>query len=100
MSTIEQRIYDGDRAREVLDNEQFKLAFDAITAEIIEQWKQAPARDAAGRESLWTMLKLAERLKLALSSTLDTGKLAKAELERQRTLKERAAQWITPTSRY
>lgn len=100
MSTIETRLYDGDRAREVLENEQFNLAFDAIQAEIVEQWKQAPARDHTGREALWTMLKLSERLKLALTSTLETGKLAKAELERKQTLAERAKSLVYPTSRY
>jgi hypothetical protein len=95
--SIEQKIYDGDRAQEVLENEQFNLAFEAIQLEIIEQWKNAPARDAEGREKLWTMLKLADKFKLALQSTLDTGKLAKMELQHQQTLAQRAKEWLMPS---
>lgn len=87
---IEQRIYNGDRAREVLENEAFAAAFADMKTEIVEQWKTAPARDNAGREQLWQLLKLAEKLELILRSSLDTGKLAKKELQHQQTLVERA----------
>ena len=97
MSTIEQRIYNADRANKVLDNEQFNLAFDAIEQEIIEQWKNAPARDEDGREKLWLMLKLAGKFKLALQTTLDTGKLAKAELVHKQSIASRAKDWLTPS---
>jgi predicted ArsR family transcriptional regulator len=94
MSTLEQRLARGDRAREVLENEEFNSAFEAIQQEIIEQWKSAPARDADGREKLWTMLKLSDKLKAALTSTLETGKLAKAELQHKQSIGDRARSWI------
>jgi hypothetical protein len=94
MSTLEQRLARGDRAREVLENEEFNLAFEAIQQEIIEQWKSAPARDADGREKLWTMLKLSDKLKAALTSTLETGKLAQAELQHKQSMLDRAKSWI------
>jgi len=86
---IEQRIYNGDRAREVLENEAFVEAFNAIETEVIEQWKSSPARDAAGRESMWTYLMLLSKLKAQLTQTLETGKLAQMELQHKRTLAER-----------
>jgi hypothetical protein len=87
---IEQRIYQGDRAREVLENEAFGAAFADIKQEITEQWKQSPARDHEGREKLWQLLKLADKLEATLRSALETGQLAKLDLQHQRTLAERA----------
>lgn len=86
---ITQRISTGNRAKEVLDNEAYQAAIQAIKDEVIEQWKQAPSRDEAGREKLWMMYKLAEKLEATLKSTLETGKLASLELNHQQTLLER-----------
>lgn len=87
--TPEQRIYNGDRANEVLENEAFIQAFDDIENEVIEQWKNSPARDEAGREKLWTYLMLLKKLKAQITTTLETGKLAKLDLEHKKSLKER-----------
>ena len=89
MTTIEQRIYNGDRANEVLENEAFIQAFDDIENEVIEQWKNSPARDEAGREKLWTYLMLLKKIKAQITTTLETGKLAKLDLEHKKSLKER-----------
>jgi len=88
-TTLEQRLYNGDRAREVLENEEFIAAFEAIEQELLETWKHSPARDPDGREKLWAYLHLLTKVKTQLTQTLETGKLAKLELEHQRTLKER-----------
>jgi hypothetical protein len=87
---LNQRLYNGDRAREVLENEAFTDAFSAIETEILSQWKSSPARDQAGREKLWLMLSLLNKVKTVITTTLETGKLAKIELEHKRTLAERA----------
>lgn len=90
MATIEQRIYDGERAREVLDNEAFAAAFSDIKQEISDTWAASPARDAEGREHLYQLLRLADKLEATLRKSLDTGKLAKQELAHKRSLAERA----------
>lgn len=87
--TLEERLYNGDRAKEVLENEQFIAAFESIEQEIIDQWKTAPARDAEGREKLWTYLHLLQKVRTCMTNTLETGKLAKLELEHQRSLRQR-----------
>lgn len=87
---ISERIYNGNRAREVLDNESFQWAINEIKNEVTEQWKNSPARDDAGREKLWMLLQMANKLELVLKSTLETGQLAELELRHQRTLLERA----------
>ena len=89
MASIEERIHAGGRAREVLENEAFQAAFAEIEQELVKQWTESPARDADGRERLWTYLQMLRKVRATLESTMQTGKLAKQELERRRTMKER-----------
>jgi len=94
MATIEQRIYNGDRAREVLENEAFEQAFTDIKTEIIEQWTNSPVRDLDGREKLYQLLKLADKLKANLQTSLETGTMAKLDLAHQETLAQKAKRVI------
>lgn len=88
--TPEQAIYRANRAKEVLENETYIEAFALIEQELTEQWKSSPARDQDGREKLWLMQRLLAKLKVTLESTMDSGKLAVAELTHKQTLIERA----------
>lgn len=88
--TLDEQVRSGDEARAVLENPAFAQAFADIKQELIEQWKQAPARDLTGKEHLWNLHKLTEKLELALRSTLDTGTLAREQLRHERTMLERA----------
>jgi hypothetical protein len=88
--TIEQRIYQADRAKEVLENEVFQQVFTDYRTEITDQWTKSPARDLEGREKLWLMLSLLNKLEAMLQQSLDSGKLAKVDLAHQQTLAERA----------
>jgi hypothetical protein len=90
MSTLEQRLYLGDRAKEVIENEVFIDAFTQIQNEVIEQWTNSPARDAEGRERLWTYLQMLKRLQAQLQQTMESGQLARIDLEHKRTLMDRA----------
>ena len=89
MKTIEQRIYDANRAKEVLENEAFNAAFNDTEKEITEQWINSPARDAEGREKLHSYLMLLRKVKAHLTYSLETGKLATLDLEHQKSLLER-----------
>ena len=91
---LEERIYNGNRAREVLENEVFQQVMTDLKAEITEKWQTSPARDEKGREWLWMLLSAAKKLEFMLQTTLDTGKLATADLEHQRTLAERAKAYL------
>lgn len=90
MATLEERIYDGNRARECLENEQFNWAFDSIEQELTNAWRTSPARDVEGREKIFVTLHLLTKLKAALTYSLETGKLAEAERIYQQSLMERA----------
>ena len=93
--TLEERLFAGNRAKEVLENEAFIAAFEAIEKEVIEQWTNSPARDQDGREKLWSYLHLLRKVRTHLTSTLETGKLAQVELQHQQTLRDRAKAWGT-----
>ena len=89
MATLEERIYDGNRARECLENEQFIWAFESIEQELTNAWRTSPARDEAGREKIYLTLQLLTKLKATLTSSLETGKLAEAERIYQQSLMDR-----------
>ena len=91
---LNKRVYDADQARLVLENDQFKQAFEEIQSEIIEQWKQSPARDEEGRQKLWLMYMMSQKLQSTLNSRLETGKLASMELERKRTMPQKVKELI------
>lgn len=86
---LSERIYNGNRAKEVLENESFQWAINEIKTEVTDQWKNSPARDDAGRERLWMLLKVAEKFEMVLQTTLETGKLASIDLEHKRSLMQR-----------
>lgn len=90
----QQRIHDASRAREVLENEAFQWAFATLKKEIIETWQEAPEQDAAGREKLWLSLKLLEKVQANLAVRLESGKLARLELEHKKTLLDQAKAWL------
>ena len=87
--TLEARLYDGNRAKEILESDVFIGAFDAIETEVIEQWTNSPARDQAGRESLWQYLMLLRKVKTHLVTTMETGKLAALDLQHKQTILQR-----------
>lgn len=90
MTTLEQRLYQGDQAKLIVENEAFTNAFDAIEKDVIEQWKSSPARDEDGREKLWTYLQMLHKLKASLTTTMETGTLARVELQHKQTLADKA----------
>lgn len=94
MKTLEQRMYHGDRAREVLDNEAFQAVFTDIEQELTKAWKTSPQRDADARERIHLALTMLNKVKACLHTTLDTGKLATLDLQHKQSLADRAKGWI------
>lgn len=90
MASLEERIYDGNRARECLENEQFNWAFESIEQELTNAWRTSPARDEAGREKIYLTLQLLTKLKATLTSSLETGKLADLDLQHKKSIMDRA----------
>lgn len=98
--TLEQRLYDGNRAREVLENEAFQQVFVDIESEVIESWKNSPVRDQEGREKIWQYLTLLKKVQAHLTTTLETGKLAQLDLQHKQSLFDRAKAGISSMSGY
>jgi hypothetical protein len=77
----------GQRAQAILDDPLVGEAFAAIERECLAEWRRAPGRDVEGRERLWLMLKMTERLKAHFVGLIDSGRLAGeriAQLEKTR----------------
>lgn len=100
---LEQQIFNGDQARQVLENEQFVQAFADIEQEIFQAWQNSPVRDEEGRQELFRLTKAAQKFKAMLQTRLETGKLAKIQLEQEQALLTRDRQvdvtgWSSPYS--
>lgn len=70
----------GVRARELLENPLVVEAFASVKAEYLDAWEKTPARDQEGRERLWVMVKLIDKVKLHLGQVVDAGKIADADM--------------------
>lgn len=83
MATPDQRIYDAAKAHEVLENEAYQRAFDDIRKEYTDAWMNSPARDQEGREKLYLMLQLTNKLQATLQGMLADGKQAQIQKEHE-----------------
>jgi hypothetical protein len=92
--TLEERMYRGDKAREIIENDVYRDAFEQIRQELINAWEISPARDAEGREKIYLMLGLLGKVERALTATMEDGKIAKHELNHHESLLEKAKQFV------
>ena len=83
----EQEAIRGRLAQDVLDNPVYAESYGMIEQEIMPKWRDS--RDALEREELHRLLKMLSKARNVLESTMRTGQLAMAELERKRTLADR-----------
>ena len=90
MATLQQRVYNGDRARELIENEIFQQVFIDIEEDLIGVWKKSPQRDVEARERIHLALSMLGKIKACLQATLETGTLARLDLQYQQTLMDRA----------
>lgn len=72
----------GNRAKRILEDDLWLEAWATIEMEFLSAWRNSPARDEEGREAIWKMLKVAERVRSQLESHMMTGRLAEKELEK------------------
>lgn len=91
--TDEERLHRGSRAKEILENEEFARAFDAIEQELTNAWKTSPQRDADARERIFLALTMLSKVKASITQTMETGKLAMAELQHQKSMAEKMKEW-------
>lgn len=83
----------GARAKEILENELYIEAFQTIKDEVLEAWQQSPSRDLEGREKLYLMLGMLNKVQSTLQTVMETGKIAQAQLAHNQTILDRAKEW-------
>lgn len=82
--TLEEQRSRGDMARELLQHPMMEEALADIERAYFDAWKATPARDKDGKEELWKLTKTLEKFKQHLKTTLETGKMATIQLEKQK----------------
>lgn len=70
----------GEDAQRVLDSAAYQAAMQAMKAQIIEQWKACPVRDAEGQTLLLQLAKLADKFEGILSGLVQAGKFAQHQI--------------------
>ena len=71
----------GHSAAEVLDNPAYQEAMTALQAQIVQQWRDCPVRDAEGALLLLQLAKLAGKFEGLLRGYVQGGKLAQSKID-------------------
>lgn len=95
--TDEADVNRGRLAEDVLANEAYTDSHNQIEQEIYRKWQES--RNPDDREQLHRLLMALRLVKSALESTMRSGKLAAAELERKRTAAEKIGRALRPSWR-
>jgi len=77
---LQKEINRGRDAAQLLENPLLVDAFASIRKDLQGNWMAAPVRDAEGRERIWLMTKMLERLEGAIRMHVETGKMAARQL--------------------
>ena len=82
------------QAQQLLDNPLYQESFKTVREALHKAWESAPVRDVEGQHELKLMLKLLGDLEQNISRVIDSGKLAKIEIERKNTKWYERAAWV------
>lgn len=77
----------GQLAQMVLDNSVYAESYGLIEAELTRKWRES--RDSAEREQIHMLLRMLDKVKNVMESTMRRGEIAASEIVRKRTLAER-----------
>jgi len=77
-------------AERLMNTPLLREALDTLERTIVDQWKASPIRDVEGQQYLRLMQKTMTDIRKYLQDIMATGKMAAIELDRERTLRERA----------
>ena len=64
-------------AKNLLSDELLNEAFNTLAKDITDAWDHTGIHDTEARENLWLSLRLLERVRLHLTSIVETGEMAK-----------------------
>lgn len=81
MYDLEEEIAKGNKAAEVLRNEQFQNAFEDLAEYYMNQWQRSEPDEAELRERLYIAVGTLSHIKMHLESIMMTGKMAAEQIE-------------------
>ena len=65
-----------EHAKSLLNDPLYNEAFDQLGESIFNTWANSSVNDVESREQCWLSLRLLERLRLHLTSIVETGEMA------------------------
>ena len=65
------------QAKNLLNDSLYNEAFDTLAEELYNTWYNSSVKEVESREQAWLSLRLLERLRLHLTSIVETGEMAK-----------------------
>lgn len=74
----------GDDAARVLESKAFQGAMKALQDQIVTDWSNCPVRDVEGQKLFLQLHKLSRKFEALLTGMVETGKLARLELDAER----------------
>jgi len=93
--TPEDELRRAEQARQALETPIVKETLDYMEREITEAWAACPARDLDGREWLWRQMTATRKFRELLRGTMESGKIAAAQLREKESLAKRALNVVT-----
>ncbi len=81
MDKRELQLLRGEQARQLLTNPVFEAAFTEARASILEAWAELPTSDKEAARDLHRQLKCLDRVRKAIQTHIDTGTLARKDIE-------------------
>ena len=66
-----------EHARRILNDKLFVEAFETLEKNILDSWKSSGVSELEAREQIWLSLRLLERIRLHITSIVETGDMAK-----------------------
>ena len=66
-----------EQAKRLLNDELFKEAFSTLEKNLLDSWNSSGVSEVEAREQIWLSLRLLERIRLHLTSIVETGDMAK-----------------------
>lgn len=83
--TLREEAAKGERVMRFLETEGFLGTLDQIKAEFMAAWQATGNKQTEERERLWWAVKIADKFGMALTETVNDGKIARKTLEEIKT---------------
>jgi hypothetical protein len=79
---------DGRRADEILNDPLVRMALDGMKANLLTSFSSQRDYNQEKSNQVWLAIKVIDKFEAALRETINTGKMADIEIERQSWLKQ------------